>query len=253
MKKKTYEEYMVEINATGAFVEGTTFTLLPKDESGRTDKWIVYCPICAQDDYAEAGVCDGNFKTFTGNLVKGVKPCRCSNKPQYTNSQWTYRVTKALQYKSLEFVGWVGDVGNKKGVIAHCREHGCDMVIDSKDIMRGFGGCRECNKENKNLGYISYVLNEDGEPYALKFGITANTETREVKLNSCNQHQVRMMKVFRFPSSRYSRAAETTIKRTFKDYAVERQNFPYGFTETLPMTYINSIIQIFQEFGGEEE
>lgn len=253
MKKKTYEDYMVEINATGAFVEGTIFTLLPKDESGRTDKWIVYCPTCANDEYAKAGVCDGHFKSFTGNLVKGVKPCRCSNKPQYTPEQWTYRVTKAIESTGGVFEGWIDKIGNKMPIAVSCPVHNRNFRVDSKDILRGKGGCYKCTNHELNLGYIAYILNDDGEPYAIKFGITHQIDTREIKLNQVNKHKVRVIKVFRFETRKKSRDAETTIKHTLPNNVVERVNFQHGFTETTSILNIQSVIEIFQSFGGEEE
>lgn len=107
-ERKTIEEYTELFMSTGRYPIGTIF--IPNmgitDGYGRYNKWSIHCPICAQDQYSIAGLCDGIFKSEYSSLRRGYIPCRCSKSQKLTDAQHQYRVKMILESEDSIFMGF---------------------------------------------------------------------------------------------------------------------------------------------------
>lgn len=87
--------------ATGAYAEGTTFSRHERSDSrGVRHYWNVYCPVCAEDEYAKAGLCVGTFIAHVNTLKSGGAPCRCSKRYNLTDEQWLFRIQKEIERRA---------------------------------------------------------------------------------------------------------------------------------------------------------
>lgn len=107
-ERKTIEEYTKLFMSTDKYPVGTIFipNMSTTDGYGRYNKWSIYCPICAQDQYSLAGLCDGMFKSEYSSLRRGRVPCRCCKSQKLTDSQHEYRVRLILDGEGSNFIGF---------------------------------------------------------------------------------------------------------------------------------------------------
>lgn len=140
------DECIAQFRATGKFAEGTIFT-----RTGRVNKrksWKVYCPVCAADEYAQAGLCDGNFTSTSMGLVLGRLPCRCSARTKLTDAQWEFRINKELDRRNngvslvriTKTKTWISSI-----LHLYCEEHG-DFSAPVFNYLHGGTGCPSCAK-----------------------------------------------------------------------------------------------------------
>jgi hypothetical protein len=170
--------------ATGSYHEGTIFSRSEKiSVKSRRPYWSVTCPICSGDEYTRNGLCTGTFTVTGDNLRKGYIPCRCGDKPNFTEEQWLYRINKRLLDKGehISFVRIDKNGGiSKSRLHLHCEYHGdFDMVVNG--FMYTEGSCPSCAKTgfSKALPAHLYVLRIEGLHESFTgFGISNRIEHR---------------------------------------------------------------------------
>lgn len=143
----TDEDHVRRFRATGAFAVGTTFSRSQKQTlSGNTPYWDVQCPVCSEDEFSIAGLCDGTFVSHFSTLTRGGASCRCSDRPNFTNAQWLFRVQKDLENRAdgsslvrVEGSGaWV-----TRTIHLHCDEHK-SYQVSVQNFLYGGGACPSC-------------------------------------------------------------------------------------------------------------
>lgn len=141
-KTRPDKELADKLLAEGNFVEGTTIERSERlTLQGHRSYWWVTCPICANDEFSKAGLCDGTFEVYSGSIQSGIKGCRCSNYFKYSKEQREFQVKKLLQEKEgISFVGWLDDyTSTTSKLVFNCDTHGkytksVNNVINGKYI-----------------------------------------------------------------------------------------------------------------------
>lgn len=161
--KKPDAELIGKLKATRKFHEGTEFK--------RTDTtinnlyvWTYVCPICSYDEYVEANLCDGIFKSTLSNLLTGRKSCRCGVKKTLTKPQMEYKIKELLEGSKYRFVQWenVHHCAIQDKVKLECEIHNV-WVTPCAGILKGTR-CPACAKPgySQNKPGFIYILKIEG-------------------------------------------------------------------------------------------
>lgn len=110
-------------------------------QKGGVKCYVVHCSECGKD----RELCgDGVFTSTKGNLARGVLPCGCSLKPQWSEGQYRVRIRRLAEKKKYIFSGWAEHF---KGVETRCRlicpDHGEWESTSMFSFLRGTG-CPLC-------------------------------------------------------------------------------------------------------------
>lgn len=237
--------------STGKFKEGTIFkrNIHKIDHRGRYPYWDYTCPVCSDDEYVRAGVCNGVFTALRSHLKKGILACRCSVVYNYTKSQWEYRLAKECKSRGYVFIGWKGrGWGSRVKFTYECPLHGEQNNTRAADFLQGCA-CSMCAGHDQQECYLNVV--KDGNlPVALKLGIARDSDIRLKAQNSMNKLSMERMVLYRFPTIEQCKSAEKCCKRTLKRRIVAKQDMPDGWTETVALTDYDKVVSIYERFGG---
>lgn len=252
---KPDDEIIASFYAKRHYPEGTIFKRSKRLNSrGREVYWSVFCPTCAQDDMAQAGLCNGWFETLSSNLQEGKIPCRCSVSHYYTEKQYTYRATKLCDTKGYKFNGWVGEIVAQSKIVAHskfkylCPTHG-EQIIRFSSMLQGVG-CPQCAGNNQQECYINKVYDEEGVLCALKFGIANDSDRRIKNQNIKNVFIMQQSQVWKFPTVKQCKYAERMCKKKLDTKVITKYSMPDGYTETVEVSCLASIQNIYKTYGG---
>ena len=135
-------------------------------------QFIVFCATCATDRFAQAGLCDGAFRTNASVLRDGKKSCRCGE--QHRRPEHIARATVQWEVEpdGYAFEGWVnGWSGHTSKAIIHCPEHGSFESSYDK-LMRGSRcpACAVTGYRPNRTGYLYCLISDCGG--FMKVGIT---------------------------------------------------------------------------------
>lgn len=113
-KLKDTEFYISKFMNTGAYVEGTRFHRVDRVSArGRYVYWRRFCPNCAEDEYAQHGLCDGYFEGTYDSLKKGILNCRCNpTKYSLSDDQNKFKLTKLSEKEGIKFLNWCDETLN---------------------------------------------------------------------------------------------------------------------------------------------
>lgn len=182
-KTKPSDDYAKDFMATGKFAEGTTFTRTDRrDCQDKRYNWVVHCPVCAVDEYAQAGLCDGNFMANWPGLSKGRQSCRCGPNPTFTDEQWLFRAKCAVAARGdgLSFVGMKKvTTWTQARLSLYCDDHG-DFTTSLSSFLSG-SGCPSCALSGFDPTKPAhfYVLKVDGPASSFTgYGISNVIDTR---------------------------------------------------------------------------
>lgn len=135
---KSFKHFLKTGVESGALMEGAC--ILSSTTLRKRKRLFYTCPVCSKDEYVENGLCDGVFNTTITNLLKGVKSCRCSIKPNWTAKQKEYQIKKKISCNSLPytFIGFEGEYKGAKSKIRYvCDFHGEHLVPCNTFLDRG--------------------------------------------------------------------------------------------------------------------
>lgn len=234
--------------STGKFKPGTIFTNTGK-RKGKSIIWMVECPKCSHDEYVQAHVCDGRFYAQGNNLKRGSLPCRCSKNYHYTDEQITYKVRKGLESKGYIWIEWISKPSSIGKFKYGCKDHG-EHIGSANSLLNLGQGCPQCANKNQQQCYINYVYDEQGVLCALKFGITKDSDRRIKEQNSHNVLTMKQHQVWHFPTVKQCKDAESRCKRILDTEAVSKYAMPDGYTETVELSCMASIQNIYKLYGG---
>lgn len=240
---KTDDYHIQKFIETGVFIEGTIFK-----RSARRNYWLVTCPICSKDEFVKAGLCSGTFESFSVDLKKGNRPCRCSRGYKFTEQQWTYKIKKQCDSKGYVFIGWVNSVGVKSKVKYLCPIHG-EQVIQAESFLRG-SGCPQCAGHSQQQLYVN-VVKDNGIIVALKFGISKDSDRRLNIQNRCNMFFMERICLYDFSTVKQCKAAERAIKKKLKTGILTVRELKDGYTETVSVSDLENLQKIITQYGGK--
>jgi predicted GIY-YIG superfamily endonuclease len=183
LNQQPLQSAIADFQKTGAFMEGTIFTRSSrKNSQGVSVYWNVHCPLCSNDEYVAAGVCDGVFEADGRHLKRGVRPCRCSKSTRWTLEQYEYRIKNIIEKERLpyRFVEWSDVSETPVKFTIRCEHHGV-WEANANTFINTRSRCPDCAitgfKRNKD-GYV-YVLQVKGpSTHFTGYGITNNIEDR---------------------------------------------------------------------------
>lgn len=153
------------------------YTFLRRHEE-KPRHFVVSCNICSYDKFVQAGLCSGEFSSFSGSL-KGTpssspsKCCRCSDNFGWTKEQREFQIKERLEELGGEWVGWKENIITptyKEKFRWVCKE-GHHVVGDIDNFLRG-KSCKVCykNKPNKMFNGYDPDRKEDNDLlYIIKF------------------------------------------------------------------------------------
>lgn len=145
------------------YESGTEFVRLSED------KWEITCPTCKSDEYTLAGVCSGTFEVRISSLLRGNKPCRCSKRPSWTESQIEYKIHKLLREEGIpQTIEWIDDYSDKKRKSKFkwlCKQgHSCNTAVGN--FIGKSDRCKICNSSCN--GYYPERCSEQDNLYIVK-------------------------------------------------------------------------------------
>lgn len=242
------QQHIQDFMKVGKFKEGTIFTNTG-ERKGCDIVWMVECPVCSHDEYVEAGVCDGKFYATGSHLKRGCLPCRCSTSYKYTEDQTTYRTRKEVERRGYIWVGWIGKPSTMGKFKYGCKEHG-EQIGRADGLLHKGSGCPQCGGQNQQQCYINHIYDEDGILCALKFGIANSSDRRIKEQNSRNVFTMRQAQVWQFPTVKQCKNSEKYCKKVLDTEAVSKYAMPDGYTETVELSCLASIQNIYKLYGG---
>jgi hypothetical protein len=166
-------EMIEEFSRLGKYPEGTLFYR----DSG--ERWNIWCPSCANDEYARLGIEPDTFTASPKAIRSGLLACRCSRFYHWGIDGRSHQLKRKCDSMGYTFVAFDGP-HNVRGARVRilCREHG-EWTCAAGDILNKSHGCKSCaiNGFNPSKQAILYCLKSACGGF-LKVGITNNMQTR---------------------------------------------------------------------------
>jgi hypothetical protein len=245
-------QHISKFMSTGKLKEGTKFWKSERVNSqGVKVYWNYTCPVCSNDEYVKAGVCSGIFETFYGELQRGILSCRCSLKFHWKQEQYEYRIKKKMQESKTpdEFVGFVDGFKNRRSKFTRfCKVHGSyDTRVSN--YLNSNHSCPLCGSHSQKECYINFIKDKEST-VALKFGIAKDSEERIKSQNRESIFDVEQYGIWIFPDVKSCKAAEKFIKQNLPCRFLTKSDMHDGFTETTSVENLETIIKIYEDFGG---
>jgi predicted GIY-YIG superfamily endonuclease len=243
---KESEELIRKFFNTGVYHPDTKFL-----RGTRTHSWYYLCPVCKNDEFASAGLCDGIFQSTTAKLGQGLLACRCSHIYKWPIALREYQVVTALLGSKYTFKGWAeGYVGSKSKVSIQCLEHGT-FDIGLQSFLNG-SRCASCvqggYKRLSDVGYVYALKIEGFADSFVGFGVTNNFDRR------LKQHTAQLGKHGYHVDMSY--VLKTTGAIAFDLEKEIKSNFPLkrvgvkGFvSEAMPSSQYLKLIDFIKESG----
>lgn len=230
-------------------LEGSKYTFIgwAEDYKGKNTKCKIEClDHGVWESTSASNLVFGTSKLGCPKCVsQGIKERRLMNK-NLRESQ----IQKSARDRGLEFLGFVGEyIGNKTRLKLSCRNHGQWETATISNFLRG-SSCPSCNGHNQRQCYLNLVY--DGNlPVAVKFGISQNFEVRLWAQNNKSPLHIINHSVYTFEESEDCKNAEREIKNSLVCGILDKSCFPDGYTETTYLNNINTILDIFEKYGGK--
>lgn len=166
-------EMIEEFNLLGNYPKGTLFY------RSIGEYWNIWCPTCANDEYARLGLEPGTFTASPKAIRSGLLACRCSRFYHWSIEGRSYQLKRKCESMGYSFAGFDGP-HNVRGarVDVVCAIHGA-WNCAAGDILNKSHGCKSCavNGFNPSKQAILYCLKSECGGF-LKVGITNNMRTR---------------------------------------------------------------------------
>lgn len=222
------------------------YSLLHADSyTGQDTKILVKCP--------EHGVYESTFSYIING--RGCRQCadevnsKLKTKPDEVMIASFFSTNKFHPETVFTRSGLLTSQGAKNYWNVYCPVCKTTAVRTSSDLRRGFVPCA-CAKDFK-FSYI-HLIQENDTDIAIKFGITSDHKERLYRQNLKAASGVKIVPigVWEFPSNSSCRDAEKACKKSFVTCVVDKGLLSDGYTETTSLNNIESIITIYEDFGG---
>lgn len=137
--------------------------------------WFYECSICSYDEYVQAGLCSGKFKTTLYGINTGMLSCRCSKSPRWTQHQRDYQVKEKLSSwgACLDFEWEGGLYKNSATRVLYTTSCGHKSSPTLGNLLKAKSEiCTVCNahRANNKNGYYKNRQSEDDILYLVGLG-----------------------------------------------------------------------------------
>jgi hypothetical protein len=237
--KHSFDEWVkwkiAEFTRAGSI--GGGFEFWPSDtekNSKRLYYWKYKCPKCSNDEFVDAGLCDGIFESAEATLRKGQLSCRCSKAFRWTKDQREFVINKILKERGdgVEFVRWRdGYHGALSKMVLKCVKN-YEWTISIGNFMNG-AGCPCCSttgfKANNPgaLYVIRAVNNVTGESFT-GYGISGCVDHR-IRQHKCSLRKkgfvMTEMEFFHFNTGSMALSMEREIRKNFYKSGINVKGF----------------------------
>jgi hypothetical protein len=249
--RKPDSEMVDSFMATGKFVEGTTFTRSGKMTGKRRIHWDMYCPVCATDDYATAGLCTGVFTVTRDAIVRGGPPCRCTPTAiNLTDEQWEFRIKQKLSDmdKGLSYVGVTrGKTWSRSMLHLYCEDHAdFDLAVFSLLFMGQ--GCASCSKTgfDRNKPAHLYVLKIEGHSRAFTgFGVS-NQIAQRMKHHAMKLAREGLTITDTWTTALDGDTAHDVELRLMREFPIVNQNISGFIKEATHIDYFPDVVRFVE-------
>lgn len=229
----TEEQYIYRINTDTDY----KFLRWEGEFKGNSSKVTLYCPHH-----------NGEMTIVLRAVLNGSGCFSCFGKRKRPQEETEKLLRAACKEQGYTFIDIPVYRSNKSEFTFHCSEHGTQKMLIS-NMLSHKQGCPECKGKNQSYCYIHVV--QDGDlPIALKFGITKNPKLRLTQQRRKTSLILVQACVFKFPSVALCKNAEREIKNTLPCGLLTKKEIPDGWTETISLTSLEDIIEIFEKLGG---
>lgn len=244
------DEESISLFRKAGHKEDTVFKRLLDDFGEPTCDWEIYCPACAKDIYAQAGVADGYFYSNTANIRDRVI-CRCAKSKTMNEELLLIKVKHYMELQGNNHI--IKRVEGKfKGVfsdlIRECPLHG-EYSTKISNILSDGNACPVCHNQIQKHAYIHNIL-DNGTLKALKFGITNNHKKRIEDQNRDSVYSIKLYGLWEFPDIQSCKNAEKEVKRKVETSYLSKEQVKDGYTETCHPDNLQTIIDTYKELGG---
>jgi len=107
-----------------------------------------------------------------------------------------------------------------------------------------------CNSlSNRRYSYI-FEIYDNGSPIALKFGVTSNPWARIHKQRKESGLIVKFVGIWKYDNYNQCLFAEKEVSKQVVTGALNKQQYPDGYTETTDVKNLSTICAIFENCGG---
>jgi len=125
-------------------------------------------------------------------------------------------------------------------------------VAQSDSLKNGRCSCSCSYLSGQVQAYINIVMDGDF-PVAIKFGISKNYKNRIANINyKKTPLKLKLYKLFVFKDRKSCLDAERYCKENLLCHVVSKNDIGCGYTETTKLSNIETVEQIYRNFGGEE-
>lgn len=165
------------------YPQGTTISRIKGRPGGRI-RFRLWCSSCANDEYAQAGLCSGVFAVPIEALCSGEKSCRCGKTKRKPEKIARFQCESLLEDSEIMFVDWLDGYKNGKSkIIAECPDHG-RFYPSPQSILVGSRcpGCSAGGYSVNRPGFL-YLLESECKSM-MKVGISNNFAQREKDLRN---------------------------------------------------------------------
>lgn len=169
-----------EFIKSGAFHERTVFCR-DIDESNRSTRHFKYkCPLCSEDDYVKAGICNGIFSAAIASLKKGMLACRCNKSYKWNEKEMELKLSNVLKIHNSEFNNFVGKYKNLSCefewtcTYGHKNKSLIGNFLYTKPKSEEFNRCKTCLKDYRKTiagfyGWYPERAEEEDNLYVIIF------------------------------------------------------------------------------------
>ena len=211
-----------------------------------------YCPVCADDVYSQNNIGGAWFKITTGALSAGNKPCRCGL-AILNQEQKELQIRELIKNRNsdYEFVKWKDRYVNKYSIfIRNCKLHG-EFETSAHNFTNANHGCPYCVNINQLYAYINYIYDFNNIIVGCKFGITSSFNERIKNQNRRNSYKMVNHSLWKYPTAKQCQDCEKYIKLNFNTALIPKLYMEDGYTETVTLDSLQSLIEVYRSFGGE--
>lgn len=239
------------VNNNVLYAEGTKVQVVLDG----TRKLDYFCPVCAEDPIAKAGLCQGKFKVQNHLLHNGCRPCRCSKHTYLPQAHQEFLISTKMKGTGKSFVEWVGEyINNDSRLLLSCKEGNNHEISASNYKLNGYR-CYCCDGRSYGFDgtksaslYINHCVSYDKEGF--KMGIT----NRSVELrhneqkNSSDLLKYDTVHVFNFEVGEDALVLERRLKSKYPRFFFSKEELPDGYTETFDIKYLPSMLKDIESF-----
>lgn len=230
-------------------LQKTPYSLLNISEpyAGQYTKVTLYCP--------EHGTWESQITTVINNI--GCRGCATTATTIMKLERNTPRLINEFMSTGVFHPGTTFtriDRRNTQGArnywSVYCPVCDSSGECATSDLKRGNRPCK-CFT-NQKYAYINLILDQSNKdfPVAIKFGITSNFKDRLYRQNLKSIYKFTNLGIWEFPDSQVCKRVELLIKNSITCGVISEQEVRDGYTETTYTYNLDTIISLYEEYGG---